>query len=194
MRWSGLFAAILGFIIGAAPAVAEPESDDAFEAEEPLSQEEVDPRTVRGSNFYVWDEDSREAESWGRELRISAGDTPAAAGWARIAARMAARPPLLTDEDEREIAAELESSAARAGISPLGLVLCMLPSLDRTCLISSCATSSHDQTRVALARALAAPFDAVGVRGALDHLQNDRSAEVRKWARSAAVVRRPSLG
>ena len=77
--------------------------------------------------------------------------------------------------------------------SSLGLVLCLLPGLDRTCLISAWATSANEPTRRALARALAAPFEAVGVRAALEELQRDPSAEVRRLARAAAASREASL-
>lgn len=192
MRWSWLRAALLGLVIGPAPAGVEAGAAEPLEAERP-SAGKAAGHTIRGPGFYVWEEDAREAEEWALELGCSAGEVDESAPWRAIAARTAAGPSTLRD-GELELAAGIEASAGEAGLSPLGLLLCLLPSLDRTCLISSCATSSHEPTRLALARALAAPFEAVGVRGALEHLRNDPSAEVRRWARSAAVVRRPPLG
>ena len=61
MRWSWLRVLLLGFVIGPA-AVADP-PDDAAEAERVPSG-----YSVRGSNFYVWDEDAREALAWAAEL------------------------------------------------------------------------------------------------------------------------------
>jgi hypothetical protein len=107
-----------------------------------------------------------------------------------IAERSSARPSFLTDEHEAKLATWSESSGSAAGISTLGCLLCLLPSLDRTALICSCATSASEETRRALARALAAPFEAVGLRPAIDHLQSDPSSEVRRLARFAAATRR----
>jgi hypothetical protein len=194
MRWSWLRAALLGLVIGPAPAAVEPGAAKPLEAER-LAAGKTAGHAVPGSGFYVWDEDAREAEEWALELlERSAGEVDQSAPWRVIAARTAARPSLLMDEDESKLAAGIEGSSWEGGISPLGLLLCLLPSLDRTCLISSCAASSHEPMRLALARALAAPFEAVGVRAVLDHLQNDPSAEVRRSARSAAAVRHISLG
>jgi hypothetical protein len=192
MRWFWLRAALLGLLIGPAPAAVE------AEAGEPSETERLFPGTVghavRGPGFYVWEEDARDAEEWAHELGGAAGRGDGAAPWRAIAARTAVGPSILRNEDELKLAAGIEACDGQAGISPLGLLLCLLPSLDRTCLISSCATSSHEPTRLALSRALAAPFEAVGVRAALDHMQNDPSAEVRKSARSAVVARRVLLG
>jgi len=76
----------------------------------------------------------------------------------------------------------------------LGVLLCLLPSLDRTCLISAWATSPRESTRRALADALSRPFEAVGVRTALELLREDPSPEVRRLARVAAASRADSLG
>lgn len=88
----------------------------------------------------------------------------------------------------------LNFHAGDSGTSPLGCMLCLLPGLDRTCLISAWATSPNEKTRRALARAPSAPFEAVGVRAVVDHLQADPSPEVRRLARFAAAIRRASFG
>ena len=192
MRWSWLRAVMLGLMIGPAPADAEPGSPESAEAEG-LSPDKAVGHAVRGARFHVWDEDAREAEDWALELRRSTAETVESARWRVIAARAAAGSSIPTGEEEADPVAWLDASGARAGLSPLGIMLCLLPSLDRTYLISSLATSSHEPTRLALARALAAPFEAVGALEALEHLQRDASADVRRSARSSAALRGPSL-
>ena len=78
--------------------------------------------------------------------------------------------------------------------TPLGLLLCLLPSLDRTYLVSSLATSPDEQTRLALARALAAPFDALGVDFAIGQLKEDPSPDVARHARFAFATRAAQAG
>jgi hypothetical protein len=183
---------MLGFVIGPAPLPADPADAEPAEGER-RSLALPSGYAVRGLNVYVWDEDAREAGDWAAELLHSHGETAESAQWRTVAAKSASLSPLLTRESEVEFVMRLDGSAG-AGISPLGCLLCLLPSLDRTCLISSWATSSNEQTRGAVARALSAPFEAVGVRAVIEHLQVDPSAEVRRLARSAAAARRAVLG
>jgi hypothetical protein len=144
---------------------------------------------LSGPNFHVWDEDWRAAAGWAAELVQAGADRSELARWRGIAAASAAQPSILTDELEAELASRSSASAGELGTSTLGCVLCLLPSLDRTCLIAAWATSSSEPTRRALARALSAPFDAVGVRSAIAQLRSDPSREVRRLARAAALTR-----
>jgi len=196
--WSWLPVAILGLAIGSIPAPEEPDLDldmDTGDSGEVWPDRAVG-RVVRGVNFHVWDEDSREAMGWAGELLEAAGETVASTPWRTLAARTAALPPLLAQLGP-ELETQLATSAAGLGSSdlpPLGILLCLLPSLDRTCLISSWATSPNEQVRQALAGALAAPFEAVGVPTVLEQLQRDPSAAVQQRARAAAAIRRGVLG
>jgi hypothetical protein len=106
----------------------------------------------------------------------------------------AASPSIPDSQLEAELAAWIGAPEGVPEASSLGSLLCLLPSLDRTCVIASLATSSNESARRALAEALSAPFEAVGVRGALEHLQADPSPEVRRLARSASAVRVSSPG
>ena len=97
------------------------------------------------------------------------------------------------DEDARLAsvwAAELAELAPVEGAN-LSAVLRALPPLEQTWLVSSWAASPNEPTRRMLASALAEPFDGVGARWALEHLQRDPNAEVRRRAR-AALERRAS--
>lgn len=194
MRWSWIRAAVLGVVLGPTPVAAEPVDAVELPEGEHVSGAGTAGHAVRGPNFYVWDEDPREAAEWAGELLESGGRTIDPARWRAIAARSAALPAVLTNDQEAELTAWLETSAADPRLSSLGLLLCLLPSLDRTCLISSWATSPNERTRRALANALAAPFEAVGVPDVLQHLQEDASPEVRRIARSAAASRRAPSG
>jgi len=92
------------------------------------------------------------------------------------------------DEDARLAsvwAAELSELAPVEGAN-LYAVLRALPPLEQTWLVSSWATSESEPLRRMLASALAEPLDGVGARWALEHLQRDPSAEVRRCARAAA--------
>ena len=83
-------------------------------------------------------------------------------------------------------AKELGGSAAEpAEGADLGALLSALSPFERTWLISSWATSESEQTRRLLARSLSAQIDDVGARWALEHLQRDPSAEVRRLAGGA---------
>ncbi len=188
MKRTWLRALILGAVIGPAGTSAEP----AAEVDDPATDESVG-HVVAGLGFHVWEEDAREAAEWAAELVQAGGETLEAARWRRIAAKSAVLPPILNDDLDTELAARSGPAAGDGSLSPLGCMLCLLPSLDRTALISSWATSTEEPTRRALARALGAPFEAVGVRGAIEHLQGDPSAEVRRLARSAAVSRSAPL-
>jgi hypothetical protein len=180
-------------MIGPAAVVSEPVDAEPAEVVEPPPGKSTG-HVVQGLNFHVWSEDSREATDWALELLQAGGKTLELARWRSIAAKRAVLPSILTDEIEAELATWSEGPSGNRGISPLGCMLCLLPSLDRTALISSWATSSNEQTRRAVARALSAPFEAVGVRGAIDHLQADPSSQVRRLARNAVAIRRASLG
>jgi hypothetical protein len=185
MKWTWLRAAVMGFLLGPAPLPAEPAEveiePDRFAAAGPTG------RAERGARFYVWDEDEIEAATWATELR---GSAPEEDGWRSLAASSAAMPAMLTRDLEAVLARGIDSASGSA--SPLGALLCLLPGLDRTCLVSSWATSPDERLRIALARALAAPFEAVGVRSAIDQLQRDPSPEVRRLARAAEASRRES--
>jgi hypothetical protein len=193
MRWSWLRAVILGLLVGPAPATAEVSDVESAEAEEP-SSERPSGHVVCGLDFYVWDEDPREAKDWAVELAQPFGERRESMRWRGIAAASAVRPSILTDEIEAELARRSATFARESGISTLGCILCLLSTLDRTRLISTWATSSSEPDRRALARALSAPFDAIGVYSAIDHLQMDPNPEVRRLARAAAATRttRPS--
>lgn len=66
MRFSWLRMLLLGLMIGPVPLAVDAGDADAAEAE----RAPVAPtgHVVRGENFYVWDEDAREAASWAEEL------------------------------------------------------------------------------------------------------------------------------
>lgn len=192
MRWSWLRAVLLGLLIGPAPISADTNDMDA-DPPDTEQQQEVDAAlgwAIRGRNFYVWeDASSREAAGWAGDLMRSGGETVEAAWWRTMAEDSAVAPRLLTPERAAEIAGRIASADEDPSVTALGCMLCLLPSLDRTCLVSAWATSPSEETRLALARALAAPFDAVGVRWALEQLREDASPEVRRAAGSAAAVR-----
>jgi len=197
MRWSSLSwlpVAILGLMIGSLPASEEPDLE-CSDADQVVPGRPIG-RVIRGVNFHVWDEDTREAITWAGDLLQAGGETVGVAPWRELAARTAALPPVLANLGP-EIEMQLATSAGATGssdLSPLGVLLCLLPSLDRTCLIASWATSPNHEVRLALASALAAPFEAVGVPTVLEQLQDDPSAEVQELARSAAENRRAMLG
>jgi hypothetical protein len=176
---------IVGTLIGPAPVLAEPD-----EVEDPAS-ERVVGHVARGDRYHVWDEDPREVADWTLLLGRPESEAADLRRWRSISAQSAALRPFLTDDIE----AQLEASSRRSddgatAISPLGHLLCLLPSLDRTALIAAWATSPSEETRRTLARALSAPFDAVGLRSAIDHLAQDPSPEIRRLAHSAHSVRR----
>jgi hypothetical protein len=186
MRRFWIPAALLGFLISPTPATAETRDDGALD-DDRRPAEGLPGGVVSGPDWYVWDEVPGEARRWGAEL-AEVGAEPE--GWRALAERSAARPAVLAPEHEAVLERWVRV-AMDGGSEPglLGLLFCLLPSLDRTCLVSDWALSASESTRCALARALAAPFDAVGVRGVLDHLQRDRSPEVRRLARAAARSR-----
>jgi hypothetical protein len=195
-RWTWLRAAILGFLIGPAPL-----PDDVADADPPEAELQSIGRpsghTARGVNFYVWDEDSREAVDWALELGESVGqviESGRGPSPRRIAPSQGSSLTREAGNAALGVATSPPASAETGVVLPLGLLLGLLPSVDRTCLVTSWATSSDDQTRRALALALSAPFDAVGVRWAIEHLQEDSNSEIRELARSAARVRGSSLG
>jgi hypothetical protein len=181
----------LGLAIGPAPVVADAGDLEPTDMEESPAGESFG-YAVDGAHFHVWDEDAREASDWGVELIRAERPYDEVARWREIAVRSAVFPTVGIDALEAELALDGEEPEER-GVSALGGVLCLLPSLDRTVLITSWATSPDTGTRRALARALSAPFEAVGVRGALERLGADPDPEVRRLASAAAAVRDGSL-
>lgn len=194
VRSSWLRALLLGVLIGPTPFAPDaPERTELADAE-PLGSERTAPdpafgHAVRGLNFYVWEEHREEASGWAADLLLAGGLGADSAHWRAVAAARAAGPPVLTDDSEAELGAWAEAAGA-AHSAPLGPLLCLLPCIDRTRLVASWATSPSERVRGALADALSTPFEAVGVRGALEHLQEDPSADVRRLARLAAATRR----
>lgn len=193
MRWSWLRAAILGALIGPAPAAADAADLDLDGPDADRIDEALQGGALSGPHFYVWEEDVREARDWARELRIADLREPAWAHWRDAAASRAGQAPILTDALERDLERWLEGASPEAAATGLGFLLCLLPELDRTCLVSAWATSPCESTRRALAGALAAPFDALGVREAIRQLAIDASDDVRRLARSAGEARRVAL-
>jgi hypothetical protein len=187
--WSWISAAVMGFLIGPAPVTPDPD-DDPIETERP---EPTSGHAVGGIGFYVWDEDPLAADEWAFTLAQAARERTRWARWRAIAERTAALPSAPVSEHELAFAARVAAFGGGSELTLLGCWLCMLPTLDRTYLISSLATSSDDRIRLALARALAAPFQAVGVEGAIGHLRADPSAEIARHARSAAAARAARL-
>jgi hypothetical protein len=161
---------------------------------EQVALDRLGGHAVRGPRFLVWDEDAREAKAWATELAESARPPRQAAYWRTVAAKSAAEPAMLDEAHEAEVASWIRTACAEGRVVPLGMLLCLLPSLDRTQLVSTWATSADEPTRRALALALSAPFEAVGVRTALEMLQRDPSPEIRRLARRAVVERRAVLG
>lgn len=189
--WSWLSAVVAGFLIGPAPIAAEPDDDEPIGSED-VARRKMIGHAVQGIDFYVWDEDSTEAAAWALALAQSPGERTRTIRWRAIAARTAALPSVSVSEQELAFAARADEHEG-SSLTALGLVLCLLPSLDRTYVISSWATSPDEHVRRTLARALAAPFEALGVDCAIGHLQEDPNAEVARLARSAAAARAASL-
>jgi hypothetical protein len=189
MGASWLRTLLIGLVLGPAPASADP-VQDPVECEDPSARRVKGGQSVSGADFLVWEEDAHEARAWAAELAhgFDAIDEPS--GWGAVARRTAGLPLVLTDEIAEEMAAWSDASEGDPAFARLGCVLCLLPSLDRTYLVSSWATSPNERLRRDLARALAIPFEAAGVRSALDHLQQDPSEEVRALATRAAENRR----
>lgn len=187
MLGAWLRAILAALVVG--PSPLSDNAVDAFADNDETADERSFGHTVRGPGFHVWEEDAREAHDWSADLLRSTQSEGETAIWRDVAIRMAARPAIRMEPDA-DLALGLAAAAGEAGMPALGLLLCLMPSLDRTCLISSCATSADERTRLALAHALFAPFDAVGVQAALDHLQRDPSQEVRRAALTAAEARR----
>src|SRR5262245_46796158 len=184
--WSWLAALAMGFLIGPGSISTDPDDDEPIETEREFPK--TSGRAVGGMDFYVWDEDARAAEEWALAL-AQAGEPARSARWRAIAARTAALPLASLTEHELAFATRVAESCESSELTPLGLLLCLLPSLDRTYLISSMATSPDAKIRVALARALAAPFEALGVGGTISHLKQDPNPEVARHARLAFATR-----
>jgi hypothetical protein len=185
---------LLGPMIGPAPFPAEAAPADLTEAEladsEASRSDNVIGHTIRGLDFHVWDDVPQEATNWAAELLGAGAGRLEEARWRSIARRSATLPPALSDGFEAQLRLWARATAGPSDPSALGCILCLLPSLDRTVLISSWATSPDASVRLALARALSAPFEAVGVPSALRELQGDPRAEIRRAARFAAASRR----
>jgi hypothetical protein len=188
MRWLWLRALVLGLSIGPTGVAAEPPDEDLLGTER-ASLRSPTGHAVQGPGFHVWEEDAREADAWADELMKVRGTSLERERWRLIAAGTASGPTIPLDSIEAGVTAWSDSGIAGPQLSPLGRLLCLLPSLDRTSLVASWATSPTAATRLMLARALAAPFDAVGVRGAIEHLQADPSPAVRRLANVAAASR-----
>lgn len=189
MRWPWLRALVLGLWLGPASPVeaADLEIAASWAVDPSVRRWDGDPagRAVPGAA----DPARPDEAAWVAELRRWQGTAGERDHWRTLAARTAAQPSMLTDEIETEIASWRGIASPERSITPLGCALCLLPSLDRTALVSSWAVSPDAPTRAALARALAAPFDAVGVRAALDQLQTDALPEIRRLAASASAQR-----
>jgi hypothetical protein len=186
--WSWLGAVVMGLLIGPGPIAAESEEVDPVEAER--DELEEGGFAVRGIEFYVWDEDAEAAEEWALALAQSPSEQRRRAErWRAIAEQTAAMPRVPVRERELAFAARCSDTCEESGLTPLGVLLCLLPGLDRTYLVSSLATSPDEKTRLALARALAAPFDALGVDAAISQLAQDPSPDVARHARFAFSTR-----
>jgi hypothetical protein len=69
MGWSWLRMLLLGMMLGPASLTVDAADADAAEAERVSSG-----HSVRGANFYVWDEDARVASAWAKELGGAAAE------------------------------------------------------------------------------------------------------------------------
>lgn len=192
MRTPWLRTLLLGLLIGPAPALADATADTVADppCEDPFARPETDGQSVSGEEYLVWDEYAREARAWAAELTHGCGQAGASLGWRGVAQRTAGGPAVLGNDIVEEMAAwgqAPEEGKEEAGL--LGLVLCLLPSIDRTYLISSWATSPSERIRRDLAQALSVPFEATGVPSAIEHLRSDPSAEIRSLATLAAASR-----
>lgn len=188
---SRLRALLLGFLFGPVPMAGEPVEVDGLEAEAAPAARRSSGYVAQGSGFYVWDEDSREAADWAVALGAG-GESRELAAWRVVASRWAAQSLLPHPGQAGALVRALEAAEDDRAVSPLGAVLCLLPSLERTALVCEWAGSASEPVRHALARALAAPFEAVGVASALEQLERDPSASVRRLARAATARRRGS--
>jgi len=193
MGASWLRTLLIGLVLGPAPASADP-VQDPVDCEDSSARRVRGGQSVSGADFLVWEEDAHEAEVWAAELAhgFAVADEPS--GWGAVARRTAGLPLVLTDEIAEEMAAWSEAPDGEAAFARLGYVLCLLPSLDRTYLVSSWATSPNERLRRDLAEALTMPFEAAGVRSVIDHLRQDPSEEVRALATRAAESRRSAGG
>ena len=190
-RWSWISAAVMGFLIGPAPVTADPD-DDPIETER--TEEPTTGHAIGGISFYVWDEDSGAADEWAFTLAQSSHERTRWARWRAIAESTAVLPSARVGEHELAFAMRVAALGGRSELTPLGRWLCTLPTLDRTYLIASLATSSDEAIRLALARALAAPFRSVGVDGAIGYLREDSSPEIARQAGRAAAARTELIG
>ena len=187
--WSWLGAVVMGLLIGPGAIAAEIETE--------RDESEAGGFAVGGIEFYVWDEDAEAAEEWALALAQSPREQGRVRRWRAIAEQTAVMTPVAVGERALAIAArfsDLSAAGDEPGLTSLGVLLCLLPSLDRTYLVSSLATSPDEKARLALAHALAAPFDALGVDVAISQLKQDPSPEVARHARFAFATRAGEVG
>jgi hypothetical protein len=90
------------------------------------------------------------------------------------------------------LAEELSEILGEGASDAIGSVLSAARPLDRTRLVSAWATSPREAQRLALARGFAHPFEAVGLRTAMEHLAQDASSRVR-LAIDCAIARRRAI-
>jgi hypothetical protein len=138
---------VMGFLIGPAPIAAEPDDAELTEAER--GRPRTSGHAIGGIDFYVWDEDPGVAEEWALALARAPGEPTRLVRWRTVAERTAALPSVLVNEHDVALATRIADACGGSALTPLGLVLCLLPSLDRTHLISSFATSSDPEADIA---------------------------------------------
>ena len=164
MGWRWLRALVIGLWIGPGPAAAEPVDVEPLEA----TPTERVGRAIEGPRFLVWDEDPPQADAWASELL---------------------RADLAAAVDRGLGFAPDGQDGSSPAASALGRLLCRLPSLSRTFVVATLATSPDERSRRAIAGALSARFEAIGVATAIEHLRSDTSPEVRRLAGAAAASR-----
>jgi hypothetical protein len=116
---------------------------------------------------------------------------------ARVAVRLRAAhraPSSGLDLDDLEpfllrLAEDSDPAVREATAQSLAVLLGGADGLERTAVIGDWSTSASPAARLALARALARPFAAVGARAAIEQLALDPVAEVRRAAVAAARAR-----
>jgi hypothetical protein len=127
-------------------------------------------------------------KKWGRCLPLvaaSVASVPAAAAAAEIESMEL---PLAEDDNRRlqKLAVDASPEARSAFVSGLESLLERASPLDRAYVVATWSVAEEEPVRLAIARALSAPVDAVGARTAVGHLMRDPSAEVRSAALCAA--------
>src|SRR5262245_53701159 len=122
--WSWLGAVVIGLLLGPGPVTADPDDDDPVETERHWPR--TTGRALQGVNFYVWDEDPRVVEEWALALAYSPGEQRRSARWRAIAERTAALPSVSVTEHELAFATRVADRCEGPGLTPLGLLLCLL--------------------------------------------------------------------